>query len=62
MEDQTLYFLEVRPRWDDPTKNTEVSVAKFMYIKKDKVWKLYWPRQNSKWQQRYMSLNIADNN
>jgi hypothetical protein len=21
-----------------------------MYVKKDKVWKLYWPRQNTKWQ------------
>ena len=51
MEDQTLYFLEVRPKWDDPTTKTEIPVAKFIYIKKDKVWKLYWPRQNSKWQQ-----------
>jgi len=49
MEDQILYFLEVRPKWDDSTKNTEILVAKFMYIKKDKMWKLYWPRQNSKW-------------
>ena len=51
VEDQNLYFLEVRPKLDDPTKKTEILVAKFMYIKKNKVWKLYWPRQNSKWQQ-----------
>jgi hypothetical protein len=51
MEDQTLYFLEIRPKWNDPTKKTETLVAKFMYIKKNKVWKLYWPRQNSKWKQ-----------
>ncbi|SGY97034.1 Putative uncharacterized protein [Moritella viscosa] len=36
--------------WNDPTKNTEVLVAKFTYVKKDKIWKLYWLRQNLKWQ------------
>ena len=50
IEDQTLYILEVRPMWNDPTKNTEVLVAKFTYVKKDKIWKLYWLRQNLKWQ------------
>ncbi|TWX45639.1 DUF3024 domain-containing protein [Colwellia hornerae] len=50
IEGQTLYFFEVRPMWNDPTKNTEILVAKFTYVKKDKIWKLYWLRQNQKWQ------------
>ena len=51
MEEQTLYILEVRPKWNDPTEKTELFVAKFTYVKKDKIWKLYWQRQNMKWQQ-----------
>jgi hypothetical protein len=51
MVKQTLYFMEVHPKWDDPTTKTELLVAKFTYIKKDKHWKLYWLRQNMKWQQ-----------
>lgn len=50
IEDQTLYFLEVRPMWNDLTKNIELLVAKFTYVKKHKIWKLYWLRQNLKWQ------------
>jgi len=51
MEQQNLFLLEVRPLWDNPTKKTETLIAKFTYVKKDKVWKLYWRRQNMKWQQ-----------
>jgi len=50
LEDQALYLFEVRPRWDDPTEKLELMVAKILYVKKDKVWKLYWQRQNMKWQ------------
>ena len=32
MEEQTFYFIEVRPMCNDPTKNSEVLVAKFIYI------------------------------
>ncbi|MGC3835476.1 DUF3024 domain-containing protein [Moritella viscosa] len=28
----------------------QILVAKFTYVKKDKIWKLYWLRQNLKWQ------------
>jgi len=51
MDDQILYILEVRPRWDDPTEKTEFLVAKFIYVKKNSIWRLYWQRQNMKWQQ-----------
>ncbi len=49
LEDQTLYLVEVRPKWNDPSVKTEMMLAKFLYIKKDKVWKLYWQRQNMTW-------------
>ena len=50
LEDQALLLFEVRPKWNDPTIKIEIMVAKFLYIKKDKIWKLYWQRQNMKWQ------------
>ena len=34
LEDQTLYFIEVRPRWNDPSVKTEMDLAKLRYIKK----------------------------
>ena len=49
LEGQSLFLLEVRPKWDDPTEKTELMVAKFWYIKKDHIWKLYWQRQNLSW-------------
>ncbi len=49
LEDQSLFIFEVRPKWDDPKTKIEIMVAKLTYIKKEKMWKLYWQRQNQKW-------------
>ena len=51
IEEQALYLFEVRPKWDDPEIKIEIMVAKLWYIKKESIWKLYWQRQNMKWQQ-----------
>lgn len=51
LEDQALFLLEIRPMWNDPSQYTENTFAKIWYIKKDKVWKLYWQRQNMSWLQ-----------
>ncbi len=50
LEDQTLYFFEIRSHWNDPEKQIEIMAAKCRYIKKDSLWKLYWQRQNMRWQ------------
>lgn len=49
LENQTLYLIEVRPKWNDPSIRTEKYAAKLSYIKKDKQWKLYWQRANLSW-------------
>ncbi len=51
LEDQTLYFIEVRPTWNDPSVKTEMYLAKLRYIKKKKEWILYWQRANGNWLQ-----------
>ena len=50
LEDQTLFFFEVRPKWNDPSIKIEIMVAKIRYIKKEYLWKLYWQRQNMSWE------------
>jgi len=40
---------EQRPRWNNPEEWTSTPVAKFLYTRTTKKWKLYWMRQNLKW-------------
>src|SRR3972149_241572 len=40
---------EERPGWSNPEEWSSMPVAKFKYIRKDAVWKLYWMRRDSKW-------------
>jgi hypothetical protein len=40
---------EERPEWNDPEKWTREPIAKFKYVRKDNVWKLYWMGGDSKW-------------
>lgn len=49
LEGQQLFLFEVRPKWNDPSVKLETMVAKLWYIKKESIWKLYWQRQNMKW-------------
>ena len=51
LDDQTLFLLEIRPKWDDPSEKTELMIAKILYVKKDRLWKLYCQRQNMSWLQ-----------
>ena len=46
---QSIEIFEVRPGFRDPSKKTEVSVAKTTYVKSQDVWKVYWMRQDLKW-------------
>ena len=44
--DVTVY--EERPYWKNPQKWIKEPVAKFKFIRKDNVWKLYWMRGDLK--------------
>jgi hypothetical protein len=47
--DQSFEIIEVRPQWNDPSKKIEGSIAKGIYVKSTKTWKLYWKRVDMKW-------------
>ena len=46
---QRFEIFEIRPMWNDPNEKIEGSVAKATYVKKSKIWKLYWKRADMKW-------------
>lgn len=43
-------LFETRPRWDNPKAAwTKLPVAKFVYHRPSKSWRLYWMRASGKW-------------
>ncbi|WP_432470216.1 DUF3024 domain-containing protein [Amphritea sp. HPY] len=49
IDNQSVEIFEIRPQWDDPANKMESAVAKATYSKKEKIWKVYWQRQDMKW-------------
>lgn len=49
LENQSILLFEVRQHWQDKTKMLENEIAKLTYVKTQKVWRLYWMRQDLKW-------------
>ena len=46
---QSFEIFTIRPRWNNPAQKVEGPVAKATYVKKKKIWKLYWQRADMKW-------------
>lgn len=49
IENQSVELFEIRPEWRNPENKMEISFAKATYVKKEKLWKIYWQRQDLKW-------------
>lgn len=45
-----VLIVEVRVVWDDPTRWTELGVAKLKFIRKTGEWTLFWRRASLRWQ------------
>jgi hypothetical protein len=46
---QSVEIFEIRPRWKEPTKKLEHSVAKATFVKTQRAWRVYWQRADLKW-------------
>ena len=46
---QSVEIFEIRPRWKEPDKTLEHSVAKATFVKTQEVWRVYWQRADLKW-------------
>lgn len=49
IEGQSVFIVEVRPVWNDPSRIQHLPVAKTTYVKTTGKWKVYWMRGNLKW-------------
>lgn len=41
---------EVRPRWNQPEVKLARPIARAVFVKSRKIWKVYWMRASGKWQ------------
>lgn len=46
---QTIIIHEIRPGYDNPKKKIEPKIARTIYVKSKRHWKVYWLRGNLKW-------------
>jgi len=46
---QSVEIFEIRPRWKEPDKKMEHSVAKATFVKTQAAWRVYWQRADLKW-------------
>jgi hypothetical protein len=49
IKNQSVELFEIRPEWRNPEKEMEQPFAKATFSKKEKLWKIYWQRQDLKW-------------
>ena len=49
IQKQEIIISEIRPQWNNLDKIIETPIAKTTYVKKQKLWKVYWQRADMKW-------------
>lgn len=47
--DQSIELFELRPRWQDPSRQLENPIAKASYVRTQDTWKVFWMRSDLKW-------------
>ena len=45
-----IIFFEIRPQWNDESKVHQYPFVKAKYVKSQKLWKIYWMRDNGNWE------------
>jgi len=58
IEEQSAEIFEVRPVWKNPEEKVEIPIAKATYVKREKIWKVYWQRQDLKWHRYQPSPSV----
>lgn len=49
LEDQSIVVYEIREIWNQPGEMQEVNIAKAVFVRSRKVWKIQWQRASGKW-------------
>jgi len=50
IEGQSVFIMEIRPRWDKPEEVISIPIVKTSYIKSKDMWKIFWMRGTLKWE------------
>jgi len=48
-EGLSLFIVEIRPDWNNPSEMMEQPVAKATFVKSKGIWKVFWMRADLKW-------------
>ena len=49
IQNQTVLLFEIRPDWLNHETLRQYAFAKATYVKRSRLWKIYWLRGNLKW-------------
>lgn len=50
IEAQSIFIVEIRPQWNDPTIIREFPFAKATFVRTQNHWKIFWLRSTGNWQ------------
>ena len=46
---QIFELVEMFPQWNNPTEILSIPFARIKFVKRKKLWKLYWKQSNGSW-------------
>jgi hypothetical protein len=59
IEKQSIIIFEIRPRMDAPEEKLKFLIAKATWVRRQKVWKIYWQQADMEWH-KYEPLPQVD--
>ena len=59
IEGQSVILFEIRPAFRKPEEKIEIPVAKTTFVRKTRIWKVFWRRADLKWH-RYEPVPETD--
>lgn len=49
IDDQSIIIHTIRPRWNRPEEKVKIPITKATWVRKQKIWKIYWERADPNW-------------
>ncbi len=49
IDGQSVEVFEIRPVYDDPTKKSELPIARTTFVRSKNLWKIFWMKRDLKW-------------
>ncbi|MDR8389528.1 DUF3024 domain-containing protein [Aliifodinibius sp. S!AR15-10] len=49
INNQSIIIYTLRPRWNQPEEKVEIPAAKITWVRRRRIWKVYWQRADMNW-------------